>query len=183
MSQAARDKARDDDQTTIWDVWPAGLYVHENKPTNPMRCIHNDEKQRQKFYDNMSEAFALKAREGAMVLHSAKYYDEPDEKGIWWRVEFKTLTKHRAVDFLCKIKEEEGLARRFRKWAQAYMFWGDISRHSEACTQGKMSKLWGKSASRGLQRRENRRSGYDSRSTKGAEWEEQLKFFDDVVDW
>jgi hypothetical protein len=73
------------------EVWPCHLYNLHNVPTNPMRCVHNDTTQQLKFFENMSRAFALKAREFATVLHSSENYATPPKTGIWARVEFPAL--------------------------------------------------------------------------------------------
>ncbi|CAJ2509737.1 Uu.00g056370.m01.CDS01 [Anthostomella pinea] len=70
-----------------------------------MRCIHNSAEQRQRFFINMSLAFAQKAHEGATVLHSYRDYLQPPSDGIWATVEFPELTKEDGkVDWLKKIR-------------------------------------------------------------------------------
>jgi hypothetical protein len=69
-------------------------------PTNPMRCIHNDTDQQLRFFENMSRAFAYKARNFATVLHSAENYASPPKTGIWARIEFPTLQRG-FVDEVC----------------------------------------------------------------------------------
>jgi hypothetical protein len=56
-----------------------------------MRCIHGDSANQLEFFENMSRAFALKARIFATVLHSSKNYKQPPVTGIWARVEFPAL--------------------------------------------------------------------------------------------
>lgn len=94
MSQTAIDHARKRKLTTIWDVWPCYLYVYHNEPNNKMRCIHSDPTSRQTFYENMSQAFAVKAWGSVKVMHSTLDYDNPPTDGIWANIEFPTMSKN-----------------------------------------------------------------------------------------
>ena len=91
---------------TIWDVWPCHLYWHEAVPRNPLRCIHNDAAQRQRFFGNMSLAFARRARgPGATVLHGYEHFHDPPADGIWATVEYPELTRPGGpVDRLRKVR-------------------------------------------------------------------------------
>jgi hypothetical protein len=91
MSVPAKALARRSGLTTIWNVWPCGLYVHHDEPENPMRCIHHDTKNRTRFYEAMSKAFAMKAKGHAVVMHAGEDWERPPGDGIWGRVEFPTL--------------------------------------------------------------------------------------------
>ncbi|KAI1171544.1 hypothetical protein F4777DRAFT_49946 [Nemania sp. FL0916] len=105
MSSAARAIAADLGLVTIWDLWDCTLYYPDNIPSNPMRCIFNDETQRRSFFENMSLAFAQKACDGASVLHSFQYYFDPPLDGIWGTVELPELMKHDgAVHWLRKLR-------------------------------------------------------------------------------
>ncbi|GAW17784.1 hypothetical protein ANO14919_072510 [Xylariales sp. No.14919] len=105
MSRAARTVAPSLNKVTIWDVWPRELYDHENIISNPMRCIHRDPVQRQTFFENMSLAFAKKARGSAGVLHSSQYYREPPRDGIWAMIEEPELTRSEGpVEWLRKFR-------------------------------------------------------------------------------
>jgi len=104
--------------TTIWDIWPCELYNHHNTHSNPMRCIHSDPAQQLWFFENMSRAFALKAREFATVMHSSANYFLPPATGIWARVEFQALQQG-FVDELEKINENKSLSEIFWRHARA----------------------------------------------------------------
>lgn len=172
MSAAARYKARVDGQTTIWDVWPQYLYRNKNENSNPMRCIHHSASQRQIFYDNMSEAFALKAQEGAMVLQSAEYYETPHKGGIWWRKEYPKLTaEDGSVDFLCKAKVSEHWTweQMLGQWlvAAGQLFWQRPSTKAvgdsrTVCAKESMSKSRGKDHVARLKRRGGGGAGSES---------------------
>jgi hypothetical protein len=59
----------------------------------------------------MSRAFAIKARNSALVMHSSDDYADPPQDGIWGRVEFPVLRGEipklsRGVDELMKLDEE-----------------------------------------------------------------------------
>lgn len=99
-SDAARKLAKksNGEYVTIWVVWPCWLYNDEQVPENKLRCIHRDKKVRQKFYENMSEAFARMARSSATVMHSTKDYAKPPEDGIWARTELEALVEKTNVD-------------------------------------------------------------------------------------
>jgi hypothetical protein len=56
-----------------------------------MRCVHNDTSVQLKYFENMSRAFAMKARTFGTVLHSSENYASPPETGIWARIEFPAL--------------------------------------------------------------------------------------------
>ncbi|KAI1110689.1 hypothetical protein F5Y14DRAFT_428027 [Nemania sp. NC0429] len=104
MSSAARALAKELGMVTIWDVWDCRLYNPDDVPSNRMRCIFHDETQRQYLFGNMSLAFAQKARDGASVLHSARYYSNPPLDGIWATIELPELTRHDgAVHWLRKL--------------------------------------------------------------------------------
>ncbi|RYP67235.1 hypothetical protein DL770_008666 [Monosporascus sp. CRB-9-2] len=106
MSRPARRMARREGLTTIWDVWPCPLYDHRPSPQNPLRCIHRSPDQRRTFFENMSRAFALRATEGATVLHDVtNYYAQPRD-GIWASVERTELVRvGGAVHWLRKVAE------------------------------------------------------------------------------
>jgi hypothetical protein len=98
MSEAAIEFSRSRKLTTIWDLWHCDLYDYRNKPSNPMRCIHNDPKKRTIFYENMSAAFAAKARGIVTVMHSAIDYQIPPVDGIWGRIELPKLKLSKGVE-------------------------------------------------------------------------------------
>jgi hypothetical protein len=98
MSEKARRYARPRRLTTIWDVWPCQLYYDYDEPSNSMRCIHEDEKNRTTFYENMSKAFAIKAQKAATVMHSGMNFINPPTDGIWSRIEFPTMREQGSVD-------------------------------------------------------------------------------------
>jgi len=112
--------------TTIWNVWPCGLYDHRPTPSNPLRCIHADAALRQRFYEAMSRAFALKARAAAAVMHAPADYDDPPLDGIWARVELPALKDATDVGLVAKLDSlaerwgvawrREGVAAMGRVW-------------------------------------------------------------------
>lgn len=87
------------------DIWPCYLYNHHDNPSNPLRCIHADESQQLRFFENMSRAFAIKAQSFARVLHSEGDYHDPPMDGIWGRIEFPQLVSGNQVDVLQKMSE------------------------------------------------------------------------------
>jgi hypothetical protein len=101
MSSAAMALARRSGQTTIWDVWPCWLYVHHDVPSNPMRCIHHNAADRTRFYEAMSQAFAMKAQGYVTVMHAGADYERPPADGIWGRIEFPTLKSLGHVQEVC----------------------------------------------------------------------------------
>ncbi|KAF3054152.1 hypothetical protein E8E11_011931 [Didymella keratinophila] len=108
MSEMAQKYACDHDLATIWHIWPTELYQHEDKPTNAMRCIHNNTSQRQRFFENMSEAYAKLAKGTVIVMHNASDWTSPPRDGIWYRVEYKTMVNAaEAVTTILKLKEDE----------------------------------------------------------------------------
>ncbi|KAI1085328.1 hypothetical protein F5B20DRAFT_140266 [Whalleya microplaca] len=127
MSAAARAKARQDGQVTIWDVWPCELYRAEAASSNALRCIHSSDTQRQRFFEAMSRAFALKAEEGAMVMHAAADYAKPPTDGIWARVELPVLVdRNGRVHWIAKVRE--GWVKAFEELSGRYedqikVFW------------------------------------------------------------
>jgi hypothetical protein len=60
---------------------------------------------RQAFYQNMSQAFAIKAHGPVEVMHAAADYDEPPLDGIWGKVEFPTIVERRRIRRVTKIDE------------------------------------------------------------------------------
>ena len=76
---------------TLWQIWPEWLYNDSKACNNPLRHIHNNEKDREVFYENMSRAFARMARKSATVMHMTNDYDKPPDNGIWGRIELPTL--------------------------------------------------------------------------------------------
>jgi len=120
MSKSARAIAKETGRTTIWDVWPCYLYNHLNEHTNPMRCIHENDKERELFFMHMSRAFAMKARNFSTVLHSAQNYPDPPKTGIWGRVEFPVLERGGVVNWLEKINETRNLSEIFWKRPKAF---------------------------------------------------------------
>jgi hypothetical protein len=108
MSEMAQKYACDHDLATIWHIWPTKLYKHEDEPTNAMRCIHKDSPQRQRFFENMSEAYARLAKGTVIVMHNASDWTSPPQDGIWYRVEYKTMVDAAdAVTTILKLKEDE----------------------------------------------------------------------------
>ncbi|KAI1849365.1 hypothetical protein JX265_012074 [Neoarthrinium moseri] len=105
MSEPARTLANRTGRVTIWDVWPPDLYNNSMSLSNPMRCIHNRDRDRQDFFEMMSEAYARKAMVGASVLHSDEHYMQPPADGIWARVELCALVENSGVDWIFKIRE------------------------------------------------------------------------------
>jgi hypothetical protein len=100
MSAAARRIAKETKKITIWDPWPCYLYDHLDHGQNPLRCIHQSDRERQLFFTHMSRAFAKKARNFSTVLHSGANYGNPPANGIWGSVEFPTLQRGGVVDFV-----------------------------------------------------------------------------------
>lgn len=100
MSKSARALAKENKLITIWDLWPCFLYNHHEEPTNPLRCIHNDDTERQLFFTHMSRAFAMKARNFSTVLHSSDNYPNPPSTGIWGTVEFPALQRGGLVEWV-----------------------------------------------------------------------------------
>ncbi|RYP49397.1 hypothetical protein DL768_004903 [Monosporascus sp. mg162] len=88
------------------DAWPCPLYDQRPSPQNPLRCIHHSPDQRRTFFENMSRAFALRATEGATVLHDVgNYYAQPRD-GLWASVERGELVRvGGAVHWLRKVAE------------------------------------------------------------------------------
>ena len=108
MSEMAQKYACDHDLETIWHIWPTELYKHEDEPTNAMRCIHQNASQRQRFFENMSEAYARLAKGTVIVMHNARDWTSPPQDGIWYRVEYKTIVSAvDAVTTILKLKEDE----------------------------------------------------------------------------
>lgn len=120
----------------------------------------------------MSEAFALKAQEGAMVLQSAEYYETPHKGGIWWRKEYPKLTaEDGSVDFLCKAKVSEHWTweQMLGQWlvAAGQLFWQRPSTKAvgdsrTVCAKERMSKSRGKDHVARLKRRGGGGAGSES---------------------
>lgn len=108
MSEMAQKYACEHDLATIWHIWPVELYQHEDEPTNAMRCIHKDPSKRQRFFENMSEAYARLAEGTVIVMHHASDWTNPPQDGIWYRVEYKTMVDAaNAVTTILKVRESE----------------------------------------------------------------------------
>jgi len=108
MSEMAQKYACDHDLETIWHIWPTELYQHQDERTNAMRCIHQDASQRQRFFENMSEAYARLAKGTVIVMHNASDWTNPPKDGIWYRVEYTTMVNAAdAVTTILKLKEDE----------------------------------------------------------------------------
>ncbi|RYP66420.1 hypothetical protein DL771_007829 [Monosporascus sp. 5C6A] len=147
MSRPARNKARREGLTTIWDVWPCPLYDHRPSPQNPLRCIHRSPDQRRTFFENMSRAFALRATERATVLHDARNYYAPPSDGIWASVERKHLVRvGGAVNWLRKVAEGvAGVGGRGVLECVEWERWPGAAPPSEApCPEKLRSKLAGR---------------------------------------
>lgn len=71
MSKMAKDYACEHDLITIWHVWKTWHYESRDNPANKMRCIHNNERLRQQFFESMSEAYARLADGTVIVMHNA----------------------------------------------------------------------------------------------------------------
>ncbi|KAI0012252.1 hypothetical protein F4779DRAFT_82399 [Xylariaceae sp. FL0662B] len=187
MSAAARAKARRDGQVTIWDVWPCELYRAEAASSNALRCIHRSPAQRQRFFEAMSRAFALKAAGSAMVLHAAADFARPPADGIWGRVELPVLV---GADGLVQwiAKAREGWVKAFEEWSglhedQVKVFW---ERFPGAA---RLSSAWNPTRWKfGLGRREveRRDTGVEDGDGEGygaCPSEMELQFFDRNVAW
>ncbi|KAI1344193.1 hypothetical protein F5Y15DRAFT_365818 [Xylariaceae sp. FL0016] len=207
MSSAARALAKDQKKVTIWDIWPCYLYNHDRVQSNPMRCIHNSDEQRQTFFENMSLAFAQKARESATVLHSYHHYNKPPVDGIWATVELPELTKGNGpVNWLQKLKMHSAWPRGSvekspteKSWAEeqwlrsnAGLEWmrllrEDISSWSEIFWQRMEPKQLSHWDSLELKRDLGRVKGVDDfdevEEDSSCITEESLEYFDNNVTW
>ncbi|KAJ4310346.1 hypothetical protein N0V94_008497 [Neodidymelliopsis sp. IMI 364377] len=105
MSELAQRYACLDHAITIWEPWPAQLYNASTHPTNPYSCIHHCAATRTQFYENMSEAFAMLAKDEVLVMHSRFDYFNPPRTGIWHRVERKTLIGRKEIKTIYKQSE------------------------------------------------------------------------------
>ncbi|KAG9202477.1 hypothetical protein G6514_004213 [Epicoccum nigrum] len=107
MSDTAKEYACDHDLITIWSVWDQFLYDYTPSPNNAMRCIHNDETKRRRFFASMSEAYARLAVGSVIVMHDAKDWSNPPSDGIWHNVEYETMVNSKAVTTILKVKEQD----------------------------------------------------------------------------
>jgi len=182
MSSIARKfaKSGNRDMTTIWEVWPCYLYNHDVAPSNPMRCVHADDTQRQFFFENMSRAFAQKARNFSTVLHSSKNYKTPPTDGIWAKVEFPALLGGGVVHLLEKTNENKSLSEIFwqsKWWLESLKRpW----RRSIGAVQGYQARQkiigWEKKPTA-----EPKRASYDTPNAGYCSNEKELSFFDRVA--
>lgn len=108
MSDRAKQYACEHDLITIWSIWDRALYDYHDEPTNAMRCIHNDESQRQRFFASMSEAYARLATGTVIVMHDSDDWMHPPEDGLWHQVEYKTMVHvTETVTTILKLKETD----------------------------------------------------------------------------
>ncbi|KAJ4983121.1 hypothetical protein SVAN01_11385 [Stagonosporopsis vannaccii] len=108
MTRQAKDYACEHDLITIWSIWNESLYNFSDVPSNSMRCIHNDETKRRRFFESMSKAYARLATGTAVVMHGAGDWANPPEDGIWHRVEYKTMVHDmKTVTTILKLKEKD----------------------------------------------------------------------------
>ncbi|KAH6638843.1 hypothetical protein C7974DRAFT_122320 [Boeremia exigua] len=108
MSDMAQEYACDHDLITIWSIWDRALYNHRNVSTNAMRCIHNDQTKRQRFFASMSEAYATLATGTVVVMHDANDWMRPPTDGIWHQVEYQTMVHNaKTVTTILKLKEKD----------------------------------------------------------------------------
>ncbi|KAJ8118895.1 hypothetical protein OPT61_g225 [Boeremia exigua] len=108
MSKMAKEYACDHDLITIWSVWDQSLYDYHDESTNAMRCIHNNEAERQRFFASMSEAYARLATGTVIVMHDASDWTHPPQDGIWHQVEYQTMVHvTQTVTTILKLKEKD----------------------------------------------------------------------------
>jgi hypothetical protein len=107
MSDMAKGYACDHDLITIWSIWDQFLYDYNPSPSNTMRCIHNDENKRRRFFASMSEAYARLAAGSVIVMHDSKDWSNPPSDGIWHKVEYETMINSKAVTTILKVKERD----------------------------------------------------------------------------
>ena len=112
MSDMAKRYACEHDLITIWSIWDQSLYDYNPSSSNAMRCIHNDEAKRQRFFASMSEAYARLAVGSVIVMHDAKDWSNPPSDGIWHNVEYKTIINSKAVTTILKVKGQDAKSAR-----------------------------------------------------------------------
>lgn len=108
MTDMAKEYACAHDLITIWHIWDQYLYDYSDDPTNKMRCIHNDEAKRRRFFASMSEAYARLATGTVIVMHDTNDWANPPRDGIWHQVEYETMVNAaRSVTTILKLREKD----------------------------------------------------------------------------
>ena len=87
LKDVAQEYAKTNKKTTIWDVWPASFYDHDQEP---LKNFKTDE-QRRSYFQNMSRAYAQICSGAAWVaIYKGK---DPCSDSIWVTDEYDAISK------------------------------------------------------------------------------------------